>query len=91
MWIFKPWKAVQPPLDLIIAWADCQWKMLAESKDLLHQLGFWSKLIRPQMVLQHDDLASPKEAEMSIECTQLFLRGASEKYNFSLSAMMVSK
>lgn len=36
---FMAWKAVHPTLGLITSWAECQWKMLAEAKDLLHQLG----------------------------------------------------
>lgn len=36
MWTFMAWKAIQPTLGLIMAWAHCQWKMLVEAKDLLH-------------------------------------------------------
>lgn len=32
------WSADHPILGLIKAWTDSPWKMLAEAKDLLHQL-----------------------------------------------------
>lgn len=39
MWIFMAWETIPPTLGLRTAWADCQRKILAEAKDLLHQLG----------------------------------------------------
>lgn len=47
---FLVWKAVHPTLGLITSWAECQWKMFSEAKDLLYQLGLWHRLIRQQMV-----------------------------------------
>lgn len=60
------WKAVQPTLGLLMAWAHCQWKMLVEAKGLFHQLEILEYAFQASDGVKHDDLASPEEAEMSL-------------------------
>lgn len=78
------WKAVQPTLGLIMAWAHCQWKMLVEAKDLLHQLEIWEYASQATDRIKHEDLAGPEEAEMSPVSTSCFPGASFEKYMFAL-------
>jgi hypothetical protein len=61
------WKVVHPTLGIITAWADSQWKMLVEAKDVLHQLGMLEWAYQRADGMKCDDLASLQEAEMSPE------------------------
>lgn len=63
--------------------ANCQWKILAEAKDLLCYLGLLEWVYQVENGVHHDDLASqgkldpdsPDHHELSPESIQLFLRG----------------
>lgn len=75
----------------IVAWANCQWKMLAKVNPLLHQLGRLEWPYQAIHGVSHDEIASPEEAELSPKSTQLFHRKTLDKYKSSLVAMTNAK